>query len=58
MARTALTLTTLTPGSFVAKTSVNADPTNGHSLALGSTPLEEVVIIFTQTDATNRVATI
>lgn len=58
MARTAVTLTTLTAGTFIARAQTNADATNDHSIALGDCPLEELVVIITQTDASARVATI
>lgn len=58
MARTAVPITTLTPGTFVARATTAADTTNDHSIALGDCPLEELVVIITQTDASARIATI
>ncbi len=57
MARTAVTVTEPAAGAFTAKASTNADPTNDHVVTVDF-PLEELVLIFTQTDATARAATI
>lgn len=56
MARTAVTVNYSTTGAAVTATA--ADPTNDHVIELGNTPLEDVVIVFANTDGSDRVATI
>lgn len=56
MARTAVTINYSTTGGAV--TATVADPTNDHVLELGNTPLEDVVIVFANTNGSDRVATI
>lgn len=59
MARTQVTLTTLTGNAFTVRPAgTTADPTNGHYIDTSRVPLEEIIIEFTQTDATARTATI
>lgn len=59
MARTAVTITDLSGTAAVADPAgTNADATNGHSVDPGQTPLEEIVLRFTQTAATAHGATI
>lgn len=58
MARTAVTLESLTKTGATGPTGTAADPTNGHNVALAGVPLEEVVFRFLNTNGTNRVATI
>jgi hypothetical protein len=58
MARTDVTVTTLTANSTTADPAgTAADATNGHSIDPGG-PVEEVVLRIKQTDASARVATI
>lgn len=56
MARTAVTINYSTVGA--APTATAADPTNDHVLNLGNTPLEDIVLIFANTNGSDRVATI
>lgn len=58
MARTAVTLETLSRTGATSPSGTAADPTNGHTVALAGTPLEEVYFVFKNTNGTNRVATI
>lgn len=59
MARTAVTVTTLTANTYVADPAgTNADPTNDHVIDCSTFPLEELVLEIKQTDATGRAATI
>lgn len=59
MARTAVPLTPLVGNAFTVRpTATTADPTNGHVVDISGVPLEEVIVEFTQTDATARAATI
>lgn len=58
MARTAVTVEVLSRAGATSPTGTTADPTNGHTVALGTYPLEEYVIRFTNTNGTDRVATI
>lgn len=58
MARTAVTVNTLTANAFTARPAgTAADPTNDHSVDVGGDS-EGVVIEITQTDASARVATV
>lgn len=58
MARTAITVTELVAGQPTERVAgTTADPTNDHEIALDF-PLEELLLIITQTDSTARVATI
>lgn len=57
MARTAVTVTTLGDGFTERVTGTTADPTNDHTVAVPF-PLDELVLVVTQTDATARDATI
>lgn len=56
MARTAVTINSSKVGAAVTATA--ADPTNDHVINLGTTPLEDVVIVFANTNGSDRVATI
>lgn len=59
MARTQVPLTTLTGNAFTVRpTGTTADPTNGHYIDTSRVPPEEIIVEFTQTDATARTATI
>lgn len=58
MARTAVTLETLSKAGATAPVGTTADPTNGHNVALAGVPLEEVIFRFLNTNGTNRVATV
>jgi len=58
MARTAVTVTALSRTGAATAAGTSADPTNGHSVDLGGYPLEEFVFRFTNTNGTDRVATI
>lgn len=58
MARTDVPVTTLTKNTFVVRPAgTTADPTNDHVITVNF-PLEELVVEFTQTDATSRAATV
>ena len=58
MARTAVTVTTLTSGAGVAESAgTAADPTNDHVVTVDF-PLEELLLVFKNTNGSNRVATI
>lgn len=58
MARTAVTVTELTPNAFTARPAgTSADPTNDHSIDPGGRS-EHIIIEITQTDASARVATL
>lgn len=58
MARTAVPLTPLVGNAFTARpTGTTADPTNDHVIDISDVPLEEIIVEFTQTDATGRAAT-
>lgn len=58
MARTDIPVVSNAAGTFVAASAgTTADPTNDHSVTIDF-PLEELELIFTQTDATGREATI
>lgn len=58
MARTAVTVETLSTTGATAPSGTTADPTNDHTVDLGGVPLEEIVFRFTNTNGTERVATI
>lgn len=58
MARTAVTVSTLSKTGATSPVGTTADPTNDHSVDLAGHPLEEFVIRFTNTNASDRVATI
>lgn len=58
MARTAVDVTTLSKTAFTTQgAGTTADPTNDHVITVNF-PLDELVLVFTQTDATARAATI
>jgi hypothetical protein len=58
MPRTAVTVTTLTAGTAVAESAgTSADPTNDHVVTVDF-PLEELLLVFKNTNASDRVATI
>lgn len=59
MARTQVPLTSIGGNTFTVRPAgTTADPTNGHYIDIRSVPLEEIIVEFTQTDATARTATI
>ena len=58
MARTAVTVEALSRTGAAAPTGTTADPTNDHSVDLGGYPLEEFIFRFTNTNGSDRVATI
>jgi hypothetical protein len=58
MPRTAVTVTSLSRTGAATAAGTTADPTNGHVVDLGGFPLEEFVFRFTNTNGTDRVATI
>ena len=58
MARTAVTIETLSRTGATSPTGTTADPTNDHSVDLAGVPLEEIIFRFTNTNASDRVATI
>lgn len=59
MARTAVTVNSLTAGTFTAlPTPTTADTTNDHVVDCSAFPLEELFLVIKQTDASARVATI
>ena len=58
MARTAVTVTTLTPNTAVAEPAgTTADPTNDHVIEAGQVP-ERLLLRFANTNGSDRVATI
>lgn len=58
MARTAVTVTTLTAGTDVAESAgTAADPTNDHVVTVDF-PLEDLLLVFKNTNGSDRVATI
>lgn len=58
MARTAVTVTSLAAGTAVAESAgTTADPTNDHVVTVDF-PLEELLLVFKNTNASDRVATI
>ena len=58
MARTAVTVSALSRTGAATAAGTTADPTNDHSVDLGGYPLEEFVFQFTNTNGSDRVATI
>jgi len=58
MARTAVTVETLSRTGATSPAGTTADTTNDHSVDLGGYPLEEFVFRFTNTNGSDRVATI
>jgi hypothetical protein len=58
MARTAVPIVSLSRTGAATAAGTTADPTNDHVVALGGVPLSEIVFRFTNTNGTNRVATI
>lgn len=58
MARTAVTVETLSRTGATSPAGTTADATNSHTVALAGTPLEEIIFRFTNTNGTDRVATI
>ena len=58
MPRTAVTVTSLAAGTAAAESAgTAADPTNDHVITV-SFPLEELLLVFKNTNGTDRVATI
>lgn len=58
MARTAVTVTTLTAGTAASESAgTTADPTNDHVVTVDF-PLEELLLVFKNTNGSDRVATI
>ena len=58
MARTAVTLASISRTGGTTPAGTTADPTNDHVVDLGGVPLEEVIFRFTNTNGSDRVATI
>jgi len=58
MARTAVTVEVLSRTGATSPAGTTADATNDHSVDLGGYPLEEFVFRFTNTNGSDRVATI
>jgi hypothetical protein len=58
MARVNVPVVTLSRTGAATNAGTVADPTEGHVVDLGGVPLEEIVFRFTNTNGTNRVATI
>ena len=58
MARTNIPIVTLSRTGAATNAGTTADPTNGHTVALAGIPLEEIVIRFTNTNGSDRVATV
>jgi len=58
MARTAVTVEALSLTGATSPSGTTADPTNDHSVDLGGYPVEEFVFRFTNTNGSDRVATI
>lgn len=58
MARTAVTVEVLSRTGATSPTGTVADTTNDHVVSLGGYPLEEFVFRFTNTNGSDRVATI
>lgn len=58
MARTAVTVEVLSRTGAATGAGTVADPTNDHSVDLGGYPLEEFIFRFTNTNGSDRVATI
>ena len=58
MARTAVTVTTISPGTALSESAgTTADPTNDHYVTVNF-PLEELLLVFKNTNGSDRVATI
>ena len=58
MPRVNVPIVTLSTVGVATNAGTVADPTEGHIVALGGVPLDEVVFRFTNTNGTDRVATI
>ena len=58
MARTAVTVEVLSRTGATSPAGTTADATNDHSIDLGGYPLEEFVLRFTNTNGSDRVATV
>ena len=58
MARTDVPIVALSRTGAATNAGTTADPTNDHVVALNGIPLEEIVIRFTNTNGSDRVATI
>lgn len=58
MARTAVTVEVLSRTGAATGAGTDADPTNDHVVDLGGYPLEEFIFRFTNTNGSDRVATI
>lgn len=58
MARTAVTVETLSRTGATSPAGTTADTTNDHVVDLGGYPLEEFIFRFTNTNGSDRVATI
>lgn len=58
MPRTAVPVVTLSKTGAATNAGTTADPTNGHVVDLGGFPLESFVFRFTNTNGSDRVATI
>jgi hypothetical protein len=58
MARTAVPIVTLSKTGAATNAGTTADPTNDHIVDLAGVPLDEIVFRFTNTNGTDRVATI
>jgi len=58
MARTDVPIVTLSKTGAATNAGTVADPTNDHVIDLAGVPLEEIVIRFTNTNGSDRVATI
>lgn len=58
MARTDVPLVTLSRTGAATDAGTTADPTNDHVVDLAGIPLEEIVFRFTNTNGSDRVATI
>lgn len=58
MPRTATPIVALSRTGAATNAGTTADPTNGHVVDLAGVPLEEIVFRFTNTNGSDRVATI
>lgn len=58
MARTDVPIVTLSRAGAATNAGTVADPTNDHVVDLAGIPLEEIVLRFTNTNGSDRVATI
>lgn len=58
MARVNVPIVTLSTAGAATNAGTTADPTNDHIVALGGVPLDDIVFRLTNTNGTNRVATI